>query len=78
MLGPTEDEIQQAQERADKNGTTLYEEVEADGYTPGEIRDAFQDEHGADPELDAFLNERDSSCTNAELGLDEEGHKDDS
>jgi hypothetical protein len=56
MLGPSgeEEEIEKARERAEQNETTLYDELENDGYTTGQIKEAFQDYIDSDPDLRAF------------------------
>jgi hypothetical protein len=73
-----QDDIDKAEEAAEENGRTLYEELEEQGYTAGEIRDQFLDPYDYDQDLENFLNERDSSCSNDELGLDEDGNREDS
>lgn len=60
-----------------KNGTNKYEELENLGWSAPEIRQEFLDMYRDDPELEDFLNERDMSCTNAEIGLNAYGTRDD-
>ncbi len=72
MAGPRDD-VEQAEATAEEEGTSVYEELENLGWTQGEIRDEFQDMYRDDPELNSFLAERDMSCTNEELGMNEDG-----
>ena len=56
------------------DGSIDYERMEEDhgrDYVEAEVADSN------DPEGIAYLNETDTSCTNEELGLDENGNRED-
>jgi hypothetical protein len=70
-------DIDEAEHRAEANGTSRYEELEEMGYSTDAIREQFLDMYTQDEDLDAFLSERDQSCTNEELGRNEKGEPED-
>lgn len=57
----------------EQDGGSVYDALESLGWTEGEIRDEFQDTYRDDPELDTYLAARDMSCTNEELGMNDDG-----
>jgi hypothetical protein len=70
-------DIETAQERATENGTNLYEEMENAGYTRDEIIEEEADPYSENSALSEYLGATDTSLTNEEAGLDENGEPDD-
>ncbi len=77
-LEPTVNDVDVADYIAGEEGVNRYDVlVEKLGWSTEQVLETFGDMYSEDSELDNFRGEWNSCCTNEELGLDEDGQRED-